>query len=161
MITRRSVEKIIAAVCAAVILTACSADSAADVSDTLIEANAPDMVINVTTDYDVLLPEAGEAAQLNTGESGSIYIDSSAESKNSGATEEEETVLPADLITNGDIRDALTDEDKEHRTYSLIYFNKPTVTGEELKIYASVNTDEVAARMAEFADLFTPSRMRS
>lgn len=151
-------KNLIALTTAVALLTGCGAAESA--GEALIEANASDLVINITTDYEFMLPEAGEAAQFTSSESGSVYIDKE-DTTNGDENERAAEITAVDLIETGEIHDSLTDEEKAQRTYSLIYFNKPTVTGEELKVYASVNTDEVAQRMADFADLYTPERMLS
>ena len=145
----------------------CGCASGADAAEVILATGAGDialdtssmvMDITTTTDYEHILPAAGVAAELSTNDSGSVYIeDEDSEMDDGGETTED--IGPVDLIEAGDIHDAMTEEDRSQRTYSLIYFDKPTVTAEELKVYASVNTDEVAARMADFADIYTPDRM--
>ncbi|MBO5552516.1 MAG: hypothetical protein J5966_11230, partial [Lachnospiraceae bacterium] len=145
---------------AAVSALLCGCTGTGSAADAIIEAGTTDMVINVTTDYEFMLPEAGEAAQFTSSESGRVYLDEDEAVSDDDADKAEE-IGPVDIIETADIHDSLSDEDQVQRTYSLIYFNKPTVTSEELKVYASVNTEEVAARMADFADIYTPERMRA
>ena len=154
----------VAAVSAVTLLAGCSNGSAdmTGAADVLIETGAGDIVLDITTDYEHILPEAGVAAELSTTESGSVYIEgeeAQEEAEEAGTQEEEKVIGPVDLIETGDIHASLTEADRSQRTFSLIYFGKPTVTSEELKVYASVNTEEVAARMAEFADIYTPDRL--
>ena len=171
MFDSKFVNCLVAALSAVTLLSGC-ASSGADAAKVIVATGAGDMVLDTgnmvmditttTTDLEHILPEAGVAAELSTSDSGSVYIDGEEQKdKQEEAGEPEETgdIAPVNLIETGDIHDSLTEEDRSQRTYSLIYFNRPTVTADELKVYASVNTDEVATRMADFADIYTPDRM--
>gem|GEM_PF-6427356 len=160
MFNSRPIKCIVAALSAMTLLAGCSASGVETASaiDASLVTSTEDLVVDVTTDFEHILPEAGVAADLSTKDSGRVYREVQEEESESGNAAEAE-IGPVDLIANSDIHDSLTDEDKSQRTYSLIYFGKPTVTAEELKVYANVNTEEVLARMAEFADIYTPERM--
>ncbi|MCR5627796.1 MAG: hypothetical protein K6F99_10790 [Lachnospiraceae bacterium] len=82
-----------------------------------------------------------------------------------GAEVPVESGIDVDMVKNNsykaasEINTTLTAQDKTSKTYALIYFDKATVTGEEIARYGSIMTEKVAERAANFADLYTPSKM--